>query len=96
MKKNKAKAAIKIHCHTYPNGLKTFYFTLDEKHCLRIEYDPQWDFGEGSPSKARLSEIEIHTNNAFLLQHMQEISLSEVPSCILDMLSYLDISVISK
>lgn len=87
---NKAKSTVKVHCLTYPNGLRTFYFTRDEKHCLRIEYDPQLDFGEGSPSGAQLSEVDIHTNNAFLLQDVPEISLSEVPSCILNMLSYLD------
>lgn len=90
MDKNKEQhSKIKIHCLTRQPGDKTYFFTKDEKHCLCVDYNSQWDFGNGSPSGSRLSEIEIHTNNAFILKNVPEIQLSEVPECILELLTYL-------
>lgn len=80
---------IKVHCLTRKPGDQTYFFTKDEKHCLCIDYNSEWDFGNESPSGSRLSEIEIHTNNAFNFQYIPEIQLSEVPECILELLSYL-------
>ncbi|WP_288487903.1 hypothetical protein [uncultured Alistipes sp.] len=86
---SKNKSRIKVHCSTHKRGPQTYYFTKDAKHCLCIKYDPTLDFGNGSPSGSRLSEVEIHTNNAFKLQDIHEIQLSDVPECILELLSYL-------
>ena len=86
---NKKQSKVKIHCLTRKPGNQTYFFTKDEKHCLCIEYDSKWDFGNGSPSGSRLSEIEIHTNNAFNFQHILEIQLAEVPECIQELLTYL-------
>ncbi len=86
---NKKQSKVKIHCLTRKPGNQTYFFTKDEKHCLCIEYDSKWDFGNGSPSGSRLSEIEIHTNNAFNFQHIPEIQLAEVPECIQELLTYL-------
>ena len=86
---NKEQSKVKIHCLTRKPGNQTYFFTKDEKHCLCIEYDSKWDFGNGSPSGAGLSEIEIHTNNAFNFQHIPEIQLAEVPECIQELLTYL-------
>ncbi len=87
---NEEKDDIKVHCLTRKPGDQTFFFTKDEKHCLCIEYRSEWDFGDGSPSGARLFEIEIHTNNAFKFLYTPEIQLSEVPECIIELLSYLN------
>lgn len=87
---SKNKPRIKVHCLTRNPGDQTYFFTKDAKHCLCIEYNSAWDFENGSPSGTRLSEIEIHTNNAFKFQHIPpEIQLSEVPECILELLTYL-------
>ncbi|MDD3040352.1 hypothetical protein [Bacteroides sp.] len=75
---------VKIHCLTRKPGDQTYFFTKDDKHCLCIDYQSNWDFGEGSPSGARLGEIEIHTNNAFILSIPPEISIEDVPKCIID------------
>jgi hypothetical protein len=83
------QAMIKVHCLTRKPGDQTYFFTKDEKHCVCIEYKSGLDFGNGSPSGARLYEIEIHTNNAFEFQYIPEIQLSEVPGCILELLTYL-------
>lgn len=83
------QSTIKVHCLTRKPGDQTYFFTKDEKHCLCIDYKSEWDFGNGSPSGARLYEVEIHTNNAFKFQYIPEIQLHEVPECILELLSYL-------
>ena len=84
------RSPIKIHCLTRKPGDCTFFFTKDDKHCLAIDYQSEWDFGEGSPSGARLGEIEIHTNNSFSFQYTPpEISIEEVPKCIIDLLTFL-------
>lgn len=80
---------VKIHCLTRKPGDQTYFFTKDDKHCLCIDYQSNWDFGEGSPSGARFSEIEIHTNNAFTLSIPPEISIEDVPKCIIDLLTFL-------
>lgn len=82
-------AQVKIHCLTRKPGDQTFFFTKDDKHCLAIDYQADWDFGEGSPSGAHLGEIEIHTNNAFSFQYKPEISIEDVPKCIIELLTYL-------
>ena len=63
---SKNKSRIKVHRSTRKQGLQTYYFTKDAKHCVCIEYD-----------------------NAFKLQNTPEIQLSEVPECILVLLTYL-------
>lgn len=88
---SKNKPQIKVHCITRKPGDQTYFFTKDAKHCLCIEYNSAWDFGKGSPSGSRLSLIEIHTNNAFILRDIPEIELSEVPECIRELLTYLTI-----
>ena len=67
---------------------KAFKLTISQK-MQNIAYDPTLDFGNDSPSGSRLSGIEIHMNNAFKLQNTPEIQLSEVPECILVLLTYL-------
>ena len=88
-KSKEQQLKIKVHCLTRKPGDQTYFFTKDEKHCLCVDYNSEWDFGNGSPSGSRLSEIEIHTNNAFKFQYIPEIQLSEVPECILELLTYL-------
>lgn len=80
---------VKIHCLTRKPGDQTYFFTKDDKHCLCIDYQSNWDFGDGSPSGARLGEVEIHTNNAFTLTIPPEISIEDVPKCIIDLLTFL-------
>ena len=80
---------VKIHCLTRKPGDQTFFFTKNEKHCLCIDYKSQWDFGAGSPSGARLDGIEIHTNNSFIFEYIPEISIEDVPKCIIDLLTFL-------
>lgn len=91
--KEKARAGEKgIHIHRYGKlgQNRIYYFTKDAKHCLCIEYNPDYDFGKGSPSGARVESVEIHTNNGFLFKDdTKEISLDEVPECILDLLTFL-------
>lgn len=86
---SKNKSRIKVHRLSHRDGCQTFYFTKDARHCLRIEYHPALDFGKGSPSGSQLYGIEIHSNNAFKFQDTPEIQLSEVPECILELLTYL-------
>lgn len=87
--KEEQSAIVKVHCLTLKPGDQTFFFTKDDTHCVCVDYQSEWDFGNGSPSGARFSEIEIHTNNAFSLQNVPEVQLSEVPECIIELLSYL-------
>ena len=86
---SKNKSRIKVNCLTRRPGDQTYFFTKDAKHCFSVEYKSAWDFGKGSPSGSRLFGIEIHTNNAFILQDIPEIPLSDVPECILELLTYL-------
>lgn len=79
-----------IHLLLNSCGNRLYYFTKDSNHCLIVEYNPEWDFGEGSPSGTRIEYVEIHTNNSFeSFEGLTEISLSEVPKCILELLTYL-------
>lgn len=41
----KNKSRIKVHRSTRKQGLQTYYFTKDAKHCVCIEYDPTLDLG---------------------------------------------------
>ena len=77
-----------IHKKQVSSGVTAYYFTKSKNRCLRIEYDKQWHFGK-SPSGARLTDIEIHYQNSFMTDELQEIELSDVPSVIVDILSYL-------
>lgn len=88
-KAEEQSAIVKVHCLTRNPGDQVFFFTKDDTHCVCVDYQSKWDFGNGSPSGARLSEIEIHTNNAFSFQYVPEVQLSEVPECIIELLSYL-------
>lgn len=90
-KDNKAdKDDIRIHLNPNYYGNKKYYFTKDDKHCLCVEYNPNHDWGEGSPSGAMIESVEIHTNNSFNFTDCQrEISISDVPECILELLTYL-------
>ncbi|WP_099465578.1 hypothetical protein [Parabacteroides provencensis] len=83
------QAMIKVHCLTRNLGDQTYFFTKDDRHCICVEYKSGLDFGNGSPSGARLAEIEIHTNNAFNFQYIPKVQLSDVPECILELLTYL-------
>lgn len=80
-----------IRVHLLPNyyGNRLYTFTKDSDHCLIIEYNPELDFGEGSPSGARIESVEIHTNNSSNFVGSKEIDLAEVPKCILELLTYL-------
>ena len=81
-----------LRVHLNPNycGNRKYYFTKDSKHCIAVEYNPAHDFGKGSPSGARIDSVEIHTNNGFIFgEKYKEISLSEIPECILELLTYL-------
>lgn len=84
------KESMRVHLLPDYFGNRLYYFTKDSKHCLLVEYDPKVDFGEGSPSGARIENVEIYTNNSFeSFEGLTEISLSEVPKCILELLTYL-------
>ncbi len=81
-----------ICVHLDPNyfGNRLYVFTKDPKHCIAVEYVPEYDFGKGSPSGARIDSVEIHTNNGFVFnEKWQEVSLSEIPECILELMTYL-------
>ncbi len=79
---------ITIHKKKISTGITAYYFTKSKNRCLRVEYDKRWDFGK-SPSGARLTDIEIHYQNSFVTDELTEIELSDVPSVVVDILSYL-------
>ena len=82
-----------IRVYLNPNycGNRQYYFIKDSNHCLAVEYNPKHDFGEGDPWGAMIESVEIHTNNSFCLDDRQrEINLSEVPECIIELLTYLN------
>jgi hypothetical protein len=84
------KNDIRVHLNPNSFGNRLYVFTKDSKHCIAVEYDPALDFGEGSPSGARIESIEIHTNNGFIFNdRYKEISISEVPKSIIELLTYL-------
>lgn len=84
------KNDIRVHLNSNYFGNRKYFFTKDSKHCMSIEYNPSYDFGDGSPSGARIESVEINTNNSFIFNDCQkEISLSEVPECIIELLTYL-------
>lgn len=85
----KVKKKIRVHLGEYI-GKPAYVFTKDKNHCLLIEYDKDWDFGEGSPSGTNFNHIEIHTKNGFRLELFKEISIEEVPKCIIDLLRFLN------
>lgn len=84
------KNSMRVHLNSNYFGNHLYIFTKDEKHCVAIEYNPDHDFGKGSPSGARIESVEIHTNNGFFFKDTtKEINLSDVPECILELLTYL-------
>ena len=87
---SKKKNDIRVHVNPEYLGNRLYVFTKDSKHCIAVEYNPTYDFGKGSPSGARIDSVEINTNNGFIFsEKYKEVSLSEVPECILELLSYL-------
>lgn len=87
---SKTKNDIRVHVNPEYLGNRLYVFTKDSKHCIAVEYNPAYDFGKGSPSGARIDSVEIHTNNGFIFsEKYKEVSLSEVPECILELLTYL-------
>lgn len=54
-----------------------------------IEYDQRMDFGDQSTSGVSIPSLEIHYQNAWKKENLTEITLSEVPKSIIDILSYL-------
>lgn len=81
-----------IQVHLNPNyfGNRLYVFTKDSNHCVAVEYDAQFDFGNGSPSGAHIESVQIHTNNGFIFNDKwKEIKLSEIPECILELMTYL-------
>lgn len=85
------KKSIRVHLNTEYFGRRLYVFTKNPKNCIAVEYDPKYDFGKGSPSGAKIDSVEIHTNNGFVFnEEWQEISLSEVPECIIGLMTYLD------
>lgn len=89
---NKKKNDIRVHVNPEYFGNRLYVFTKDSKHCIAVEYNPAYDFGKGSPSGARIESVEIHTNNGFVFnKEWKEISLSEVPERIIELLTYLKV-----
>lgn len=87
---SKKKNDIRVHVSLEYFGNRLYVFTKDSKHCIAVEYNPNYDFGKGNPSGARIDSVEIHTNNGFIFsERFKEISLPEVPECILELLTYL-------
>ena len=87
---SKTKTAIRVHLNPNYFGNRLYVFTKNSKHCISVEYNPEYDFGKGSPSGARIDSVEIHTNNSFVFnERFKEISLTEIPECILELMTYL-------
>lgn len=85
------KDGIRVHLNSDYFGKNLYVFTKDSNHCIALEYDPVYDFGKGSPSGAVIDQVEVHTNNGFIFNDKyKEISLSEVPECIIELLTYLN------
>lgn len=85
------KDGIRVHLNSDYFGKNLYVFTKDPNHCIALGYDPVYDFGKGSPSGAVIAEVEVHTNNVFIFNDKyKEISLSEVPECIIELLTYLN------
>ena len=80
---------IRVHLGQYI-GKPAYIFTKDKNHCVLVEYRKDWDFGEGSPGGAEISHIVIHTRNGFHLDRFKEITIEEVPKCIVDLLTFLN------
>jgi len=80
---------IKIHRRKISKTASDYYFTASEKKCVMVVYDSQWDF-YGTPSGVHEILIEIHNNNAFIPNSMEEISIDEVPQAIIDLLTFLN------
>lgn len=84
------KDDIRVHVNPNHYGNRKYYFTKDSKNCICVEYNPSSDYGEGSPSGAMIELVEIHTNNSFMFDDRhKEIDISEVPECIINLLTFL-------
>jgi len=81
---------MKIHLFEESKRTKTYFFTKNKNHCLKVEYDSNFDFGENSTSGASLENIKIHYKNGYVFsENHKEININDVPKSIRDILSFL-------
>jgi hypothetical protein len=76
-----------IHKNVISKNQVNYYFTKDKDNCLLIEYNPNRDY-PGTSSGPELL-IQIHDDNAFLVDNFQIIELKEVPQRIIQLLSFI-------
>ena len=84
-----SKRKIVIHKKQINKGRTNYYFTKSKNRCLVIEYEESWDFGKKSTSGTTFHYIQIHYQNSWIKDELKEITLSDVPPVIKDLLRYL-------
>jgi len=77
-----------IHKRQITKEITAYYFTKSKNFCLRVEYNKKRDYGK-SASGAQLDKIEIHYRNSWIKDELIEIKIEDVPSVIIDVLTYL-------
>jgi hypothetical protein len=80
---------MKIHKFIQSKNITNYYFTKSKWKCVMVEYDKTMDFGYNSASGTYFRQSIIHYNNAFITKDFIEITISDVPKPIQDLLSYL-------
>lgn len=79
-----------IHKKENSENTTNYFFTKTKNICLRIEYNKRYDFGEDSTSGVHISKVEMHYQNAWKTEELQEIKISDVPKSVIDILSFLN------
>jgi hypothetical protein len=69
--------------------ITTYFFTKNKNQCLCIEHDTYWDFGEYSSSGTSNIKVEIHYQNSWVKDELEQITMADVPKRIKDVLTYL-------
>lgn len=65
-----------------------YYFTKNRNQCLCIEHDLTDDYGENDTSGANLT-VQIHYQNSWAKNDLEEITIADVPKRVKDVLTYL-------
>lgn len=81
---------MQIHLLEHSERTKIYFFTKNKNHCLKVDYDKDFDFGEHSTSGAALDNLKIHYKNSYIFSDKhKKITINQVPKCIIDVLTFL-------